>query len=114
MTQNFEDEEGEVATRSRADVTEPPMFKVLLLNDNYTTMEFVVFILEKVFRKPAEQAQQIMLAVHRDGAGVAGVYTKEIAETKAAVAQNLARQNQFPLKCVIEADHPLTKGSTNE
>ncbi len=88
--------------RERTRTTEPPLYNVLLLNDDYTTMEFVVHILENVFHKGLTEAQRIMLAVHREGKGVAGVYTKEIAETKVAVVHQLARQNEFPLKCAIE------------
>lgn len=78
------------------------MYKVVLLNDDYTTMEFVILILETIFHKGNEEAQQIMFAVHQKGAGIAGVYTKEIAETKTAIVHHLAKQNQFPLKCTIE------------
>ena len=83
-------------------VKEPPMYKVLLLNDHYTTMEFVVMVLEQVFHKTAEDATQIMLAVHQAGKGVAGLYPKEVAETKVAIVQHLARKDGFPLQCVME------------
>ena len=78
------------------------MFKVLLLNDHYTTMEFVVMVLEQVFHKTVEEATQIMLAVHQAGKGVAGLYPKEVAETKIAIVRHLARKDGFPLQCVIE------------
>lgn len=78
------------------------MFKVLLLNDHYTTMEFVVMVLEQVFHKTADEAMQIMLAVHKAGKGVAGVYPREVAETKIAIARHLARKDGFPLQCVME------------
>ena len=78
------------------------MYKVLLLNDHYTTMEFVVMVLEQVFHKTADDAMQIMLAVHKAGKGVAGIYPKEIAETKVAVVRHLARKDGFPLQCVME------------
>lgn len=78
------------------------MFKVLLLNDHYTTMEFVVLVLEQVFHKTAEEAVQIMLAVHEAGRGVAGQYPKEVAETKIAIVRHLARKDGFPLQCVME------------
>ena len=78
------------------------MYKVLLLNDHYTTMEFVVMVLEQVFHKTAEEAIQIMLAVHQAGKGVAGLYPKEVAETKIAIVQHLARKDGFPLQCVME------------
>ena len=78
------------------------MYKVLLHNDNYTSMEFVVLILEQVFHRSETEAQRIMMEVHRGGIGVAGIYTKEVAETKVAVVQALARQHEFPLKCTVE------------
>ena len=78
------------------------MFKVLLLNDHYTTMEFVVMVLEQVFHKTADDAMQIMLAVHKAGKGVAGLYPKEVAETKIAIVRHLARKDGFPLQCVME------------
>jgi ATP-dependent Clp protease adaptor protein ClpS len=78
------------------------MYKVLLHNDDYTTMEFVVYILEKVFRKTMAEATRIMLNVHQRGIGVAGVYSRELAETKTATVEQLARKNEFPLKCSME------------
>ena len=78
------------------------MFRVILLNDDYTTMEFVVLVLESVFRKSRAEAQRIMLAVHEKGAAVAGVFTKEVAETKIATVHHLATENEFPLKCRME------------
>ena len=89
-------------TRPKTQVVEPPLFKVILLNDDYTSMEFVVLILESVFHKSREDATTIMLSVHRSGAGVAGTYTKEVAETKIAIVEQLARQSEFPLKCAME------------
>ncbi|MCB0358919.1 MAG: ATP-dependent Clp protease adapter ClpS [Bdellovibrionales bacterium] len=91
-----------VLERDEIEVREPPLFQVILLNDDYTTMEFVVMVLESVFRKTPEEANSIMLAVHRSGRGVAGIYTKEIAETKVAIVHQFARQNEFPLKCTME------------
>ncbi|MCB0346531.1 MAG: ATP-dependent Clp protease adapter ClpS [Bdellovibrionales bacterium] len=81
---------------------EPPMYRVVLLNDDYTTMEFVVMILETVFNKTTEEATQVMLSVHNSGAGTAGVFTKEIAETKVEIVHQIARQNEYPLKCIME------------
>jgi ATP-dependent Clp protease adaptor protein ClpS len=83
---------------------EPPMYRVLLLNDDYTTMEFVVEVLMFVFNKSPEDAVAIMLAVHRKGAGVCGVYPFEIAETKVEAVHSLAAEKGFPLKCVMEED----------
>jgi ATP-dependent Clp protease adaptor protein ClpS len=94
-------EESAVA-ESREKVEEPPLFKVLLHNDDYTTMEFVVWILESVFNMPADQAVDVMLNVHTRGTGVAGVYTFEIAEMKVAKTTDLARENEFPLLCTME------------
>jgi ATP-dependent Clp protease adaptor protein ClpS len=86
----------------KTEVKEPPLYKVLLHNDDYTSMEFVVLLLEKVFNKSTAEATRIMLNVHQQGIGVAGVYHKEIAETKVAIVHDLAQKNEFPLKCSIE------------
>lgn len=96
------EESGEVLTRKEEKTKEPPMYKVILLNDDYTTMEFVVLVLQSVFNKSGSDAQAIMLSVHQKGSGVAGIYTKEIAETKVSIVHQLARQNEFPLKCEME------------
>ncbi len=82
----------------------PPLFKVFLINDDYTTMEFVIHILENVFRKPSVEAAQIMLHVHKNGKGLAGIYTRGIAETKVAKVHELANLNEFPLKCTMEKE----------
>ena len=92
----------ETLTRNREELQEPPLFKVLLHNDDYTTMDFVVTVLETVFGKDTTEATRIMLNVHHQGHGVAGVYTREIGETKVAVVHRMARKNQFPLKCSLE------------
>lgn len=97
-------EEGDTLTKSRAKPKAPRLFKVLLHNDHYTTMEFVVFVLQRVFRKSEAEAQAIMLAVHRQGTGVAGVYTRDIAETKAAQTKALAEREGFPLRCSTEPE----------
>jgi ATP-dependent Clp protease adaptor protein ClpS len=91
-----------ILTRERSEVQEPPLYKVLLHNDDYTTMDFVVMILETVFKKDTSEATRIMLNVHHQGLGIAGVYTREIGETKAAIVHDLAKKNQFPLKCSLE------------
>jgi ATP-dependent Clp protease adaptor protein ClpS len=83
-------------------VKEPPMFKVLLLNDDYTTMEFVVEVLMGVFAKTLEAATEIMLNVHQKGIGVCGVYPLEIAETKVDTVHSLAKERGFPLRCTLE------------
>lgn len=94
-------EEAAVA-ESREKVEEPPLFKVLLHNDDFTTMEFVVGILESVFNMNEEQAIQVMLNVHLRGMGVAGIYTYEIAETKVEKTTALAREHEFPLLVTME------------
>lgn len=91
-----------VATKDKTQVNRPPMFKVLLHNDDYTTMEFVILVLETVFNKTTEVASQIMMNVHKEGIGVAGIYTRDVAETKVALVHDLARTNQYPLKCSME------------
>jgi ATP-dependent Clp protease adaptor protein ClpS len=83
-------------------VEEPPLFKVLLHNDDYTTMEFVVWVLESVFNMPEEQAMQVMLNVHLRGIGVAGIYTYEVAETKVEQTTAMAREQEYPLLVTME------------
>ncbi len=83
-------------------VEEPPLFKVLLHNDDYTTMEFVVWVLQSIFNMPEDLAFQVMLNVHVKGIGVAGVYTYEIAEMKVNKTTALAREHEFPLLCTME------------
>ncbi|NOQ46553.1 MAG: ATP-dependent Clp protease adapter ClpS [Desulfobulbaceae bacterium] len=92
-------------TKNLEDLQEPPMYKVLLHNDDYTTMDFVVMVLESVFGRDTNEATRIMLNVHHKGYGIAGVYTREIGETKVAVVHRMARKNQFPLKCSLEKVH---------
>jgi len=96
------DQERGVATKTRPKTKKPAMYRVLLMNDDYTTMEFVVSILVTIFQKSAEEATQIMLAVHQNGIGVCGVYTFEIAETKVAQVMDAAKRNQHPLQCTLE------------
>ena len=86
------------------ELKEPPMYKVMLLNDDYTTMEFVVEVLVYVFQKSPEEATRIMLNVHRKGVGICGVYPFEVAETKVNTVETLARENGFPLKCIMERE----------
>ena len=102
MSRKGRDLEGWVVTEDRTRVKEPPLYKVLLHNDDYTSMEFVVLVLEKIFHKSTAEATRIMLNVHHQGIGVAGVYHKEIAETKVAIVHDLAQKNESPLKCSIE------------
>jgi ATP-dependent Clp protease adaptor protein ClpS len=90
--------------RTQTKTKKPSMYKVILLNDDYTPMEFVVELLKVVFHKPHAEATRIMLHVHQNGMGVAGVYPFEIAETKVRTVDELARENQFPLKCTMEKE----------
>jgi ATP-dependent Clp protease adaptor protein ClpS len=93
---------GEVLDETGTQVEEPPLYSVILHNDNYTTMEFVVEVLESVFAKAKEEAERIMLNVHVKGQGVCGVYPFEIAETKVAIVHDMARERGFPLKASLE------------
>ena len=95
---------GEVLERTRHQTKEPQLFKVFLLNDDYTTMDFVVEVLETVFQKQPAEAFRIMMLVHTQGKGLCGVYPHEIAETKVATVIDRARENGFPLKAAMEPD----------
>ena len=99
---DLEDLDRGVATETEEELKPPPLYKVLLHNDDYTTMEFVVQVLQEIFHKALAEATQIMLHVHRTGIGVAGVYTYEVAETKVAVVEATAKRNEYPLKCTME------------
>jgi len=96
--------EQEVATRTRKKVERPPRFKVILYNDDYTPMEFVVQLLQRVFGKGPAAATQLMLQIHRSGFGVAGVYVLEVAETKVAAVHRLAGQRGYPLRAGVEQE----------
>jgi len=91
-----------VKERVKTEKKEPEQYKVILLNDDYTTMEFVVSVLESVFQKSPAEAYRVMMAVHTQGRGVAGIYPWEVAETKADAVTTLARDAGFPLKAVTE------------
>ena len=100
-----EDDDGTgvgVATRTRAKTKQPSLYKVLMLNDDYTPMEFVVLCLQRFFRMGLEDATRVMLHVHQRGVGVCGVFTDEVAETKVGQVTDFARQNQHPLQCTLE------------
>lgn len=101
---NNEAYEDGLAVKVRVKTKKPSMYKVLLLNDDFTPMEFVIYVLERVFRKNREEANDIMLKVHEDGVGVAGVYTYEVAETKVDQVMTLARKNEHPLQCTMERE----------
>ncbi len=91
-----------VITRTKPKTKKPSLYRVLILNDDYTPMEFVIHILERFFQKDRESATRIMLHVHHHGVGECGVYTFEVAETKVSQVMDFARQNQHPLQCVME------------
>ena len=91
-----------VITKTRTQTKRPNMYRVLLLNDDYTPMEFVVLVLQDVFNKPRDEAMRIMLHVHQKGVGECGVYPFEVAETKVTRVMDTARKNQHPLQCVME------------
>ena len=99
-----DNDEGLALQEARPKVKRPPMYKVLLLNDDYTPMDFVVHVLESIFGMDHEKATQIMLHVHTRGVGVCGVFTRDIAETKVALVNQFARQNQHPLLCTMEKE----------
>ena len=94
----------ELAVKPRAKTQRPPLYKVLLLNDDFTPMEFVVHVLERLFNMTHAQAIEIMLTVHRKGIAVVGVFSHEIAETKVAQVMELARRQQHPLQCTMEKE----------
>ena len=97
-----DDDQVGVATKTRARPKKPSQFKVLMLNDDYTPMEFVVIVLKRFFHMDLEQATRVMLHVHQKGVGVCGIFPYEIAETKVNQVMDFARQNQHPLQCTLE------------
>ncbi len=101
---NRDDRDGQtgVATKTRPKTKKPSLYRVLLLNDDYTPMEFVILILEEVFNKSHEDAERIMWSVHNQGVGECGIYPYEVAETKVTKVMDAARRNQHPLQCVME------------
>ena len=108
MAERKDDEDGGtgvgVATRTRTKTKKPSLYKVLMLNDDYTPMEFVIDVLQHIFQKNREEATKIMLHVHQKGVGVCGVYTYEVAETKVTQTVDYARKNQHPLQCTLEKE----------
>ena len=102
----FPDSENDsaVLTESETRLEKPPMFKVVLHNDDFTTMEFVVFVLRTVFHRETAEAFEIMFKVHNDGIGIAGIYTYEIAQMKAEKAMNLSKAHEYPLLCTVEEE----------
>ena len=97
-------DESDLLTDTKSKTQRPPMYKVLLLNDDYTPMEFVVHVLERFFGVSHSQAVEIMLTVHKKGVAVVGVFSYEIAETKVAQVMDFARRNQHPLQCTMEKE----------
>ncbi|WP_448658680.1 ATP-dependent Clp protease adapter ClpS [Sphingomonas sp. CJ99] len=107
MANTPDDEDGKgasigVATRTRTRTKKPTPYRVLMLNDDYTPMEFVVLVLQRFFRMTRDEATQVMLHVHQRGVGVCGVFSYEVAETKVSQVIDFARQNQHPLQCTLE------------
>ena len=104
MSEHHPQFEEDASSEQDVQLDEPPLYRVLLLNDDYTTMDFVVEVLKYVFQKSEEDANQIMLNVHHKGFGVCGLYPFEIAETKVDMVDSLARERGFPLKCTMERE----------
>ena len=104
MTNNQKSNETGVITQEKVKLKKPKLFKVILLNDDYTPMEYVVNLIKIVFRKNESEAVNIMLMVHKKGSGVCGIFTKEIAETKVETVLKMAKSDQHPLKCIMEQD----------
>ncbi len=99
---NKKEEQGDVLEKQR--VEKPPRYKVLLLNDDYTSMEFVVFVLMQVFRHSQASATRVMLHIHNSGVGIAGVYSREVAETRVAQVEKIAKEAGHPLQCTLEPE----------
>ena len=99
---NIEDQKGSVLLESKPATKKPSMYKVILHNDDYTPMEFVVYVLQKIFNKNQEDATKIMLHVHQNGIGICGIFTYEVAEVKSKLVIDYAKKNQHPLQCTIE------------
>jgi ATP-dependent Clp protease adaptor protein ClpS len=104
LTPQGPDNDSSVLTKSKSKTQRPPMYKVMLLNDDYTPMEFVVHVLERFFGMTHAQAFDIMLTVHKKGLAVVGVFSFEVAETKVAQVMDFARRHQHPLQCTMEKD----------
>lgn len=100
--EEHDEDAGVAVAEAPPQVAEPPKYAVVLLNDNYTTMEFVILVLQKYFKKTAEEAHKIMLKIHHEGRGTAGIYSYEIAETKANQVVTHAQSSGYPLQCIVE------------
>ncbi|WP_444994036.1 ATP-dependent Clp protease adapter ClpS [Aliikangiella sp. IMCC44359] len=99
-----QEESGVAVAESTPETKKPRMYKVVILNDDYTPMDFVVQVLKRFFHKTTEQATKVMLEIHYEGQGTAGIYTGEIAETKVALVNDFSRANDHPLMCTMEAE----------
>lgn len=104
MNDTFDKFDEEVIDKKKHKLRTPSLFKVVMLNDDYTTTEFVIGILKTVFHKSEEEAIQFMLDVHENGAGICGIYTKDVAKTKVTEVYQISYKNDFPLKCKIERE----------
>ena len=104
MAEDEQSFEENVLTKKREKVEKPPLYRVVLHNDDYTTMEFVVLVLQKFFYKNETEANHIMLNVHKKGRGIAGIFTFEVAETKLSQVHSFAKNQDHPLKCSLEPD----------
>ena len=104
MTEHKLKSKEQAAEKERQQTKEPSLYRVLLLNDDYTSMDFVIHVLERVFHKSAAEATQIMLNVHKKGAGICGVYTREVAETKVVTVHEMAARKKYPLRCAMERE----------
>jgi ATP-dependent Clp protease adaptor protein ClpS len=102
MATHTENHRGTVLERQETKLAPPPMYQVVLLNDDYTPMEFVVGVLQRIFNKNEDEAARIMLKVHHEGRGVCGVYPRDIAATRVEMVRQLARARQHPLQCIME------------
>jgi ATP-dependent Clp protease adaptor protein ClpS len=102
MASQVETTRDTVVERKPAKLAPPPMYQVVLLNDDYTPMDFVIVVVQHVFGKSLEEASRVMLKVHHEGRGVVGVYTRDIAATRVEAVMQLARMNQHPLQCIME------------
>lgn len=104
MPADFPEHDSDILTEQETKLEKPKLFKVLLHNDDFTTMEFVVFVLQYVFNRSDADAITIMLKVHKEGIGIAGIYPYEVAKTKAEKTMNLAKAREYPLLCTVEAE----------
>ncbi len=104
MTERDKQRQGEVLEKTRQKTDKPKLYKVILHNDDYTTMDFVIIVLESIFKKSPAEAYRVMMHVHTRGAGIAGVYAYEVAETKVALAHDYAKEAGHPLRCSMEPE----------